>query len=66
MDGFVYGQRRPLPQGFDEFLAVADPAIVSIDLHQGISPIHQTARVRHPVRARLSKVRTVFTPLLVV
>ena len=35
MDGFVYGQRRPLPQGFDEFLAVADPAIVSIDLHQG-------------------------------
>jgi isochorismate hydrolase len=30
MDGFVYGQRRPLPQGFDEFLAVADPAIVSI------------------------------------
>ena len=35
MDGFVYGQRRPLPQGFDEFLAVADTAIVSIDLHQG-------------------------------
>ena len=35
MDGFVYSQRRPLPQGFDEFLAVADPAIVSIDLHQG-------------------------------
>jgi biuret amidohydrolase len=35
MDAFVYGERRPLPEGFDEFLAVADAAIVSIDLHQG-------------------------------
>ena len=35
MDAFVYGKRRLLPQGFEEFLAVADTAIVSIDLHQG-------------------------------
>jgi nicotinamidase-related amidase len=35
MDAFVYGKRRPLPQGFDEFLSVADTAVVSIDLHQG-------------------------------
>ena len=35
MDAFVYGERRPLPEGFEEFLAVADTAIVSIDLHQG-------------------------------
>ena len=35
MDAFVYGQRRTLPEGFEEFLAVSDTAIVSIDLHQG-------------------------------
>lgn len=35
MDAFVYGKRRPLPQGFDEFVSVADTAVVSIDLHQG-------------------------------
>src|SRR4029077_6811909 len=35
MDTFVYDKRRPLPQGFDEFVSVADTAVVSIDLHQG-------------------------------
>jgi biuret amidohydrolase len=35
MDVFVYGERRSLPKGFEEFLMVADTAIVSIDLHQG-------------------------------
>ncbi len=35
MDAFIYGQRRPLPPGFEEFLTIADTAIVSIDLHQG-------------------------------
>ena len=35
MDAFVYGEKRPLPVGFEEFLTVADTAIVSIDLHQG-------------------------------
>jgi biuret amidohydrolase len=35
MEAFIYGERRPLPEGFEEFLAVADTAIVSIDLHQG-------------------------------
>jgi biuret amidohydrolase len=35
MDVFVYGKRRPLPEGFEEFLTVSDTAIVSIDLHQG-------------------------------
>jgi nicotinamidase-related amidase len=35
MDAFVYGERRSLPAGLEEFTAVADAAIVSIDLHQG-------------------------------
>jgi nicotinamidase-related amidase len=35
MDVFVYGKKQPLPEGFDEFLTLADTAIVSIDLHQG-------------------------------
>jgi biuret amidohydrolase len=35
MDAFVYGQRRSLPAGFEEFLTAAGTAIVSIDLHQG-------------------------------
>ena len=35
MDAFVYGQRRSLPEGFEEFLTLADTAIVSVDLHRG-------------------------------
>lgn len=35
MDAFVYGKRRSLPAGFEEFLTAAGTAIVSIDLHQG-------------------------------
>lgn len=35
MDAFVYGQRRSLPEGFEEFLTLADTAVVSIDLHRG-------------------------------
>jgi biuret amidohydrolase len=35
MDVFVYGERRPLPADFDEFLTLFGSAIVSIDLHQG-------------------------------
>jgi nicotinamidase-related amidase len=35
MDAFVYGERRSLPAGLEEFTAVADTAIISIDLHQG-------------------------------
>ena len=35
MDVFVYGSKRPLAGGFEDFVSVADTAIVSIDLHQG-------------------------------
>jgi len=35
MDVFVYGNKRSLPDGFEEFVSLADTAIVSIDLHQG-------------------------------
>ena len=35
MDAHVYGKRRPLPQGFDEFLDRSRSAIVSIDMHRG-------------------------------
>jgi biuret amidohydrolase len=35
MEAFVYGTRRSLPQGFEEFLTISNTAIVSIDLHQG-------------------------------
>ncbi len=35
MNVFMHGERRSLPSGFEEFLMVADTAIVSIDLHQG-------------------------------
>jgi biuret amidohydrolase len=34
MDAFVYGKRQSLPSGFEEFLSVADTAVVSIDLHR--------------------------------
>lgn len=36
-DIFVYGQRRPLPEGreFDSFLDPAHTAVVSIDMHEG-------------------------------
>lgn len=35
MDVYSYGQRRPLPEGFDEFVKLEDTAIISIDLHEG-------------------------------
>jgi biuret amidohydrolase len=35
MEAFVYGKRRSLPAGFEDFLKLSDTAVVSIDLHQG-------------------------------
>jgi nicotinamidase-related amidase len=35
MYAYVYGQRRELPAGFDEFLDKSRSAIVSIDMHRG-------------------------------
>ena len=35
MDIFVYGDRRPLPDGFESFVALEDTVVVSIDLHRG-------------------------------
>jgi nicotinamidase-related amidase len=35
MDAYVYGERRTLPDGFDEFLDRSRSAIVSIDMHRG-------------------------------
>jgi biuret amidohydrolase len=35
MEVYVYGQRRTLPAGFEEFTAMEHTAVVCIDLHQG-------------------------------
>ena len=35
MKAYVYGARRELPEGFDEFADRGRTAIVSIDMHQG-------------------------------
>ncbi len=35
MDSYVYGARKSLPPGFDEFSDKSRSAIVSIDMHQG-------------------------------
>ena len=35
MDAYVYGERRTLPDGFDDFLDRSRSAIVSIDMHRG-------------------------------
>jgi len=35
MDAYVYGARRALPPGFDEFSDKSRSAIISIDMHQG-------------------------------
>lgn len=35
MEVYVYGEKRQLPEGFDEFLDPANTAIVSIDMHEG-------------------------------
>ena len=35
MQAYVYGTRRELPGGFEEFVDRAQSAIVSIDMHQG-------------------------------
>jgi biuret amidohydrolase len=35
MDIYVYGQRRVLPAGFEEFTSLAHTAVICIDLHEG-------------------------------
>lgn len=35
MQAYVYGEKRALPGGFEEFAARTASAIVSIDMHQG-------------------------------
>ena len=35
MYAYVYGEKRPLPEGFDEFFDVRRTAVVSIDMHRG-------------------------------
>lgn len=35
MLSYVYGEKRELPSGFDEFLDPADSAVISIDMHEG-------------------------------
>ena len=35
MYGYVYGERRPLPRGFEEFFDPRRTAVVSIDMHRG-------------------------------
>jgi nicotinamidase-related amidase len=35
MQAYVYGEKRALPEGFDEFAQRARAAVVSIDMHQG-------------------------------
>jgi nicotinamidase-related amidase len=35
MHAYIYGQRRELPAGFEEFLDKSRSAIVSIDMHRG-------------------------------
>jgi biuret amidohydrolase len=35
LHAYVYGKRRPLPEGFQDFVDPARTAVVSIDMHQG-------------------------------
>ena len=35
MQSYVYGTKKELPEGFEEFTRLADTVTVSIDLHQG-------------------------------
>jgi nicotinamidase-related amidase len=35
LPAYVYGDRRPLPDGFEPFVDAARSAVVSIDMHQG-------------------------------
>ncbi|WP_027582697.1 isochorismatase family cysteine hydrolase [Bradyrhizobium sp. Ai1a-2] len=35
MKAYVYGERRELPQGFEDFTQAARTAIISVDMHQG-------------------------------
>jgi biuret amidohydrolase len=35
MDIYVYGHRRNLPAGFEEFISLAHTAVICIDLHEG-------------------------------
>lgn len=35
LSAYVYGEKRPLPEGFEDYIDPARTAVISIDMHQG-------------------------------
>lgn len=72
MDAYVYGTRRTLPEGFDEFNAPARTAILSIDMHQGHladtpdcpCPAPRAREIVEPVNAFHKAARALGVPII--
>lgn len=52
MNIYVYGEKRKLPAGFEEFVDPAHTAVISIDMHRGHLSDSADCPVRLRVRAR--------------
>ena len=62
MDAFVYGKRRPLPQGFDEFVSVADTASSRSTCTKAIWRTRRIAPALLPALAKWSRGSIASTP----
>jgi biuret amidohydrolase len=72
MKAYVYGARRDLPQGFEDFTTAARSAIVSIDMHQGHladtpecpCPAPRAREIVAPIDAFHAAARTIGVPVI--
>src|SRR6266446_3530584 len=72
MKAYVYGARRDLPQGFEDFTIAKGSAIVSIDMHQGHladspdcpCPAPRAREIVAPIDAFHERVRALGVPII--
>jgi nicotinamidase-related amidase len=72
VEAYVYGERRVLPPGFEGFMARADSAVLSIDMHQGHladtpdcpCPAPRAREIVTPIDAFHDRVRALGVPII--
>lgn len=72
MDAYVYGERRELPLGFDDYFDRAHTAVISIDMHEGHladtpdcpCPAPRAREIVKPINAFHAKVRALGIPII--
>lgn len=72
MQVFIYGEKRPLPAGYEEFVDPRHAAIISIDMHEGHlsedeqcpCPAPRAREIVKPINAFHAKARALGVPVV--